>query len=74
MRMRGHGAGKLTLAIGLTIAFGPAAVAQQSPAQALLRQQARDDGAAPGLADNVAQEENRQHVANMVLNSLKSKS
>lgn len=40
--MKGHGAGKLTLAIGLTIAFGPTAIAQQSPAQELLRQQERE--------------------------------
>jgi hemolysin activation/secretion protein len=40
--MKGHGAGKLTLAIALTIAFGPTAIAQQSPAQELLRQQERE--------------------------------
>jgi hemolysin activation/secretion protein len=40
--MKGQGAGKLTLAIGLTIAFGPTAVAQQSPTQELLRQQERE--------------------------------
>jgi hemolysin activation/secretion protein len=40
--MKGHSAGKLTLAIGLTIAFGRPAVAQQSPAQELLRQQERE--------------------------------
>jgi hypothetical protein len=40
--MKRHSAGKLTLAIGLTIAFGPVAVAPQSPAQELLRQQERD--------------------------------
>jgi len=40
--MKGHDAGKLTLVIGLSIAFGPTAIAQQSPAQELLRQQERE--------------------------------
>ena len=35
--------------------------------------QTRDDGAAAGLADDVAQEENRQHLANMVLNTFEIK-
>lgn len=35
--MKGHSAGKLTLVIGLTFAFGPMAFAQQSPANAAVQ-------------------------------------
>ena len=55
-------------------AFSPFTMMKSIACCSFKRGNLRDDGAAAWLADDVAQEKNRQHLANMVLNSLKSKS